>query len=126
MAFDSPLPASDERDRNADILSKTPTVTSVDLNPYRTGTYRHSAGARQRTAVPVPHPQHVSYSSIEGAKRRRAESDRTWWQNKQRELHREDINHQRWIRPMTEHAFQIHRPNIHGWNRVLHMRGPEW
>jgi hypothetical protein len=99
------------------VLRQSP-VVSADLNLYRFGFYSHNHYAGIKRAVPVPHPQHAQYSSIEMAKRKQAAHE-TWWQRKQKENHNKDIQHQKWIRTMSESAFQIHRPNIQNWGNVL-------
>jgi hypothetical protein len=115
--FALPPPAEAKATNEWDVyLNQTPAV-STNLNLYRFGQYHPHPYGTQRP-VPVPHPQNKQYSSIETAKRGQAKEE-SWWQRKQQENHRNDINRQKWIRPMSESAFQIHRPNIQNWGSVL-------
>jgi hypothetical protein len=121
-----PAATRSETDWNQ-VLSEQP-IVSADLNPWRYGGPNPYIQHRQnmiRREVPVPHPNHPAYSSIETAKRRRKASDSEWWIRKQQQIHNERINHQTWIRPMSETAFQVFRPNIHTWHRVLDKKIPE-
>lgn len=114
--------ATEEEKKTDELLTQTPATTS-DLNLYRFGRYNHN-DTSIRHPVAIPHPQNSSYSSIHTAQRK--QKDNEWWQRKKQQLHREDINHQRWIRPGSESFFQIHRPNIQNFNRPLHMKMPRY
>lgn len=123
MPFDLLPPPSLTKEQEWTTYLNQTQPSSHDLNPYRFGFYTHQHRQQGiRRAVPVPHPQSREYSSIETAKRKRAQAD--WWANRKRQIHHEDIQHQRWIRPMSESQFQVHRPNIQNFNRVLKLRLP--
>ena len=98
-------------------LNTLPAVTE-GLNAYRFWGYHTHQVIDVPRPVAVPHPQNRWYSSIETAKRKQAKEN-VWWQRKQMELHHRDIQQQKWIRPMSESAFQVHRPNIQNFGRVM-------
>lgn len=117
------FPVTTDQEKTERIFVTSNPATTTNLNLYRFGSYTHYDSGIKRP-IAVPHPQNEHYSSIHTAQRK--QKDNEWWQRKKQQLHREDINHQRWVRPMTESAFQIHRPNINNWNRVLHVGFPKW
>lgn len=104
------------------VVSHQP-ATTQDLNRYRYGNRSPPAHGNIRP-TPLPHTANKNYPSIIMAQRKRDESEHVKKMRVAR--HHEDIRNQTWIRPMTESAFQIHRPNIHNFNRALNIKMPGW
>lgn len=104
------------------VVAHQPAMTQ-ELNMYRYGNRAHHE-SRNIRPTPLPNTANKNYPSIITAQRKRDESEHVKKMRVAR--HHEDIRNQTWIRPMTESAFQIHRPNIHNFNRALNIRMPRW
>jgi hypothetical protein len=122
--FQDNLPIPTNTDQRWEIeRHKEPAVTG-DLNLYRFGNYHPHC--HHKRCVPTVNPHNEHYSSVEMAKRKRDASDNEWWNRKKQQLHHEDIQKQKWIRPGSESFFQIHRPNIQNFNKPLSFRLPRY
>jgi len=117
------FPISQPTEQERRVVSSTPAVP-LGLNLYRTGGYRDHNGTLVTQHTAIPHPQNVNYPSIHTAQRKQAR-DEEMGRIMRARRHDQDIRNQTWIRPMHESAFQIHRPNIHNFNKVLHLKVPD-
>jgi hypothetical protein len=121
---DSSFPVQAQTQQMWDIYLHQQAPTSQDLEMWRHGYLAQTPlQSVQRLKVPVPHPLHKEYSSIEKAKRDRVDNDQ-----KQKVLRikiRGVEQRAPWIPPEKNRFLDSFRPNINGFAKVLSMRIPK-